>query len=184
MELRNIQIWLNRLMLQPRIYAEDILELLTWISDDIRRETGVDMEDLPAKGEKDIYLLQKKTDYLTNTLKEKTEVSERKVRALEEKRNTLEEKIKGGLGTDTVQRMNALQDEITVLRDVVQDMSDYLGYIPETTQKDYEKYGFVNKLDRMEKELLVLRNRYKEMLQKTEEAAKNRFQGDSDNGYA
>lgn len=184
MELRNLQIWLNRLVLQPRIYAEDILELLTQISEDIHREVGVNMEDLPVKGEKDVYLLQKKTDYLTNILKEKISVSEKKVRTLEEKRNALEAKIKGGLGTDTVQRIDALQDEITVLRDVIQGMSDYLGYIPETTQKDYIKYGFVNKLDWIEKELLVLRIRYKDVIQKTEEAAKNRFQGDSDNGHA
>ena len=184
MEFRNLQIWLNRILLQPNIYAEDILELVSQVTEDVRRETGADMEDLPTKGEKNIYLLQKKTEYLANTLKEKADISERKVRALEEKRNALEAKINGGLGTDTAQRINALQEEITVLRDVARNMSDYLGYIPESPQKEFEKYGFVDKLDRMEKETIRLRNHYQEVIQAVEEAANTRFQGDSDNGHA
>ena len=184
MELRSLQIWLNRILLQPNIYAEDILERVSQISEDVRRETGANIEDLPTKEEKNIYLLQKKTEYLTNTLKEKADVSERKIRALEEKKNTLEATIKGGLGTDTAQRINALQEEITVLRDVVRNMSDYLGYIPESPQKEFGKYGFVDRLDRMEKEIIRLRDRYQEVIRTMEEAANNRFQGDSDNGHA
>ncbi len=177
MELVNLQTWLNQMMIQPGIYAEDILELFRWAAEDVQRETGMNLEDLPTKGEKDIYLLQKKTDYLTETLKKKADVNERKIRDLEEKRDKLAARISGGLGVDTAARIDTLQDEITILDEVVQDMSDYLGYIPETTQKDYEKYGFADKLDRMEKELMILRNRYQEVVRKTEVAAKNRFQG-------